>query len=268
MRGLGVSPIGYAPVRSREERDAVGTFLLAQGWAALHFGDTLRRVEEEGQTGFGLLALRDRAGAVRALALAHGTRLHLYVPAREEFPAAAGLLAERLGSLDRVTCLEAHLPGDPGPSFEASVREMTVAATLRVPARPLLPVRVATPADAGALWRTYDAVPWMRLASSAEWAARVERERTWVAELDGSVVAAARWTKSFGTVVEVGGVATTPERRRRGAATSVVVVAAAAALDEGLTPVLCFQDPELRPLYYPMGFEFVGREFVFRRRPG
>jgi predicted N-acetyltransferase YhbS len=253
-------------VRSREDRDAVGSFLLAQGWAGLHFGDTLRRLEaEEDPAGFELLWVRGPAAEVRATALVHGRRLHLFAPNRDEHPAAAGLLEERLQALDRVNCLEAHLPLDLSELFSVHLREMTVAATLRVPARQLPEVRVATPGDGAELWRIYDPVPWMRLGSPAEWAAKVARERTWVAELDGQLVAAARWTKAFGQVVEVGGVAADPALRRRGAGTAVVLAATAAALAEGLTPVLCFGDPELRPLYHRLGYELVGREFAFQR---
>ena len=256
---------GFLTVRSREARDAVGTFLLAQGWAGLHFGDTLLRLEAGEPAGLELLAVRGAASEVRAAAIVHGRRLHLFAPNREETPAADQLLDERLEALDRVNCLEAHLPRDLGPGFDGELREMTVAATLRVPARPLPEVRAGTPGDAAELWRIYDPVPWMRLDSPADWETRVARERTWVAQLDGRLVAAARWTKSFGQVVEVGGVATEPARRRLGAATAVVLAATAAALQAGLTPVLCFGDPGLRPLYYSLGFEVVGRELAFRR---
>jgi GNAT superfamily N-acetyltransferase len=257
---------GFVTVRSREARDALGTFLLAQGWAGLHFGDTLRRLEDEGGPAeFELLAVRGEASEVRAAALVHGSRLHLFAPNLDEIRAAGRLLDERLEAIDRINCLEAHLPRDLSPLFEANLREMTVAATLRVPARQLPEVRLGTPADAAELWRIYDPVPWMRLDSPAAWEVRVARERTWVAELDGELVAAARWTKAFGQVVEVGGVATDPARRRLGAGTAVVLAATAAALGEGLTPVLCFGDPELRPLYYRLGFELVGRELAFRR---
>ena len=44
---------------------------------------------------------------------------------------------------------------------------------------------------------------------------RIEEQPSWVAEVDGEVVAVARWTMSFGSWVEVGGVATHPEFRRR-----------------------------------------------------
>lgn len=260
-------PGGFRPVRSRELRDAVGTFLLAQGWAGLHCGDTLRRLEA-GRADFELLASLGSASEVRAIALVTGSRLNLFVPNSSEVPAAASLVQARLAVLDRISCLEAHLPHPLDHGFEVHRREMTVAASLRVPGRALPAVRPAGPADADQLWRVYDPVPWMRLESPADWAVRVAEERTWVAEIDGEVVAAARWTKVFGTVVEVGGVATDPSRRRLGAGTAVVLAATAAALTDGMTPVLCFGDPELAPLYYGLGFELVGTELAFRRRSG
>ncbi|MGC8474447.1 MAG: GNAT family N-acetyltransferase, partial [Candidatus Dormibacteria bacterium] len=122
-------------------------------------------------------------------------------------------------------------------------------------------------ADASALHRIYLNISWMRLDSPADWRARLRHEPTWVALEDGRVVGAARWTKRYGQVVEVGGVATDPGRRRRGAATSAVLAATAPALSAGLTPVLCFQDPALAPLYLSLGYERVGRELAFRRLP-
>jgi GNAT superfamily N-acetyltransferase len=256
----------FQRVRTQEERDAVGFFLLAQGWAGLHLGDTLRRLEAESAE-HRLLVLRGSAEEVRALAVIHKGRAELFVPLREDLPAAADLLSQQGSSMERLSCLESHLPAAPGGDFDVHVREMTVASTLRLSGREPLAARPAQIADAEELRRIYDPVPWMRLDSAAQWAERIQQQRTWVVEVDGRPVAAGRWTKSFGTAVEVGGVATDPAMRRRGAATAVVAAATAEALAQGLTPVLCFGDPELSSLYHALGFEFVGRELAFRRRP-
>jgi hypothetical protein len=106
----------------------------------------------------------------------------------------------------------------------------------------------------------------MRRESPEEWRERIAQQRCWVAEIDGQVVAVARWSMSFGPWVEVGGVATHPDFRRRGAGAAVTLAAASAALAEGRRVALRYGDPELAALYHPLGFEHVGRELVFYRR--
>jgi len=253
-------------VRTQEQRGAVTSFLLAQGWVGLHLGDSLRRLQDRGDE-LSLLALFGTSGEVRAVALSQPGRLNLLAPLAQDRPAAERLIAERLDSLERFSCLESQLPLELTNRFDVYVRDVTVAATVRVPARPLCPVRPAVAADAPDLYRIYDSVSWMRLDSPQHWAERLASERTFVAEVDGHLAAVARWTKSYGRVVEVGGVATDPVLRRRGGATAVVLAATAAALSEQMTPVLCFGEPALGALYHPLGFERVGRELAFRRRP-
>ena len=252
----------------QEQREAVGRFLLAQGWAGLHLGDTLRRLPgSERPAEAQLLGLFGPVGEVRGAAMLQRGRLQLVVPLAEDGPASVELLRSQLGLLERVSGLEGQLPAELSERFSHHPRELTVAAVLRVPERALPAVRRARPGDAGALHRIYDHVSWMRLDSPAQWSQRLAEEPSWVAEGEGRLLAVARWTKAFGGCVEIGGVATDPESRRRGAATAVVLAATAAALSAGLVPVLCFGDPGLAALYLPLGFEVVGREMVFNLRP-
>ncbi|MHB8312292.1 MAG: GNAT family N-acetyltransferase [Candidatus Dormibacteria bacterium] len=253
----------FRPVLGQEQREAVGRFLLAQGWAGLHLGDALRRQAlAEHPAESRLLSLLGAHGEVRGVALLQSGRLQLLAPLAEDRPAVAALLAEHMGTLQRVSGQQTQLPGELIERCSHHVREVTVAPVLRVPDRTLPRVRRARPGDAAALHQIYDHVSWMRLDSPDQWSQRLAQESSWVAEGAGRLLAVARWTKSFGAVIEVGGVATDPESRRRGAATAVVLAATAAALSAGLVPVLCFGDPALAALYLPLGFEFVGREIV------
>jgi len=257
----------FRPVLGPEQREAVGRFLLAQGWAGLHLGDALRRLgPDQVPAESRLLGLFGPVGEVRAAALLRRGRLQLLAPLLEDKPAVAALLDEHLDSLERVSGQPGQLPAEFTERFPHHAREVTVAAVLRVPSRSLPRVRRARPADAPALHRIYEHVSWMRLDSPEQWEQRLAEESSWVAESGGQMLAVARWSKSFGRAVEVGGVATDPARRRQGAATAVVLAATAAALRAGLTPVLCFGDPALAALYLPLGFEYVGRELVFNLR--
>ncbi len=255
----------FRPVRGQEQRGEVTSFLLAQGWAGLHLGDSLRRLEDRGEHP-DLLTVRGGSNEVRAVAFSQPGRLSLLAPLVQDRVATARLITDQLQSLERLSCLESQLPLELNDQFDVYIRDVTVAAALRVPPRSLCPVRPALVSDAQELFLIYDSVSWMRLDSPQLWAERLASERTFIAEVDGRVAAAARWTKSYGGVVEIGGVATDPLLRRRGAATAVVLAATAAALSERMTPVLCFGDPGLGGLYHPLGFERVGRELAFRRR--
>lgn len=250
-----------------EERQQVARFLLAQGWAGLHLGESLVRWEESASGRTPLWGAFGPSGELTAVAFTPLGRFHLLAPLQTDREAGHDLLRRLLPELERVSALEDHLVDRELAGFDRSIREITVAASLLVPARPLPQARRARLRDAAVLHRIYQNVSWMRLDSAADWRDRLRREPTWVVEEDGRVVAAARWTKRYGQVVEVGGVATDPERRRRGAATSAVLAATAPALSAGLTPVLCFQDPALAPLYLNLGYERVGRELAFRRLP-
>jgi predicted GNAT family acetyltransferase len=250
-----------------EERQQVARFLLAQGWAGLHLGESLVRWEESASGRTPLWGAFGPSGELTAVAFTPLGRFHLLAPLQTDREAGHDLLRRLLPELERVSALEDHLVDRELAGFDRSIREITVAASLLVPARPLPQTRRARLRDAAILHRIYQNVSWMRLDSAADWRDRLRREPTWVVEEDGRVVAAARWTKRYGQVVEVGGVATDPERRRRGAATSAVLAATAPALSAGLTPVLCFQDPALAPLYLNLGYERVGRELAFRRLP-
>jgi predicted N-acetyltransferase YhbS len=258
---------GFRVVRGQEEREAVGRFVMAQGWAGLHLGDILRRFPDSGGTAEStLLGHFGAGGELRGVALQHGQRAYVLLPMLEDRALADDFVRERLGSLERLTGVEGQLPLDLlGEQFGNELREMTVAPVLRVPERRLPVARKARKSDSAALHRIYEQVSWMRLDSADLWAQRLSEEPSWVAEVEGRLVAAARWSKSFGQLVEVGGVATDPASRRLGAATAVVIAATAAALSSGLTPVLCFGDPALGPLYYRLGFESVGRERVLHR---
>ena len=258
----------FRPVLGQEQREAIGRFLLAQGWAGLHLGDALRRLPaSERPPGTKVLGLFGPVGEVRGAAVLQRERLQVMVPLAEDRVAADDLLRAHLSSLERVSGLEGQLPAELSERFSHHARNLTVAAVLRVPQRTLPAVRRAGPGDAEALHRIYDHVSWMRLDSPAQWSQRLAEESSWVAEAGGRLLAVARWTRAFGSAVEIGGVATDPESRRRGAATAVVLAATAAALSAGLVPVLCFGDPALAALYLPLGFEVVGREMVFNLRP-
>jgi len=258
----------FRPVLGQEQREAVGRFLLAQGWAGLHLGDALRRLAlTDHPAESRLLSLLGPLGEVKGVALLQSGRLQLLAPLAEDRPAVAALLADHMDSLQRVSGQQAQLPRELTEQFSHHARDVTVAPVLRVPERTLPRVRRARAGDAAALHQIYDHVSWMRLDSPDQWSQRLAQESSWVAERGGRLLAVARWTKSFGAVVEVGGVATDPESRRRGAATAVVLAATAAALSAGMTPVLCFGDPDLAALYLPLGFEFVGREIVLNLRP-
>ena len=240
-------------------------FLLAQGWAGLHLGETLVRWEESSSGRTPLWGGFGPSGELTSVAFAPQGRFQLLAPLRADRAAGHDLLRRLLPELERVSALEDHLLERELTGFDRAIREITVAARLLVPARPLPETRRARLRDAAVLHRIYQNVSWMRLDSAADWRARLRSEPTWVVEEEGRVVGAARWTKRYGQVVEVGGVATDPGRRRRGAATSAVLAATAQALSAGLTPVLCFQDPDLAPLYLNLGYERVGRELAFRR---
>jgi predicted N-acetyltransferase YhbS len=259
--------LGFRVVRGQEEREAFGRFVMAQGWAGLHLGDILRRFPDSGgEAGSTLLGHFGARGELRGVALQHAQRAYVVLPMLEDRALADNFVRERLGSLERLTGIEGLLPPDLlGEQFGSELREMTVASVLRVPEWRLPAVRKARKTDSAAVHRIYEQVSWMRLESADLWAQRLSEEPSWVAEVGGRLVAAARWSKSFGQLVEVGGVATAPASRRQGAATAVVIAATAAAFSSGLTPVLCFGDPALGPLYHRLGFESVGRERVFHR---
>lgn len=255
----------FRPLLGPEDREAATRFLLAQGWEGLHVGESL--VRPRGGAGRPQLSgVVGPDGQLRALALLHRGRLQILAPLAEDRPATARLVERLLPDLERVSGPETQLPFRRLRSFSRSVREVTVAPVLIPPSRPLPEVRPATAGDAADLHRIYAAVSWMRQESPEDWERTLEGQPTWVALEAGRVVAAARWTKRYGRVVEVGGVATDPVRRRRGAATAVVLAATAPVLTEGLTPVLCFGDPGLSGFYLGLGFQRVGRELVFHRR--
>lgn len=255
----------FRPLLGPEDREAATLLLLAQGWGGLHLGESLLRAEGTADRPQ-LLGVRGPDADLRALALLHRRRLHVLAPLAEDRPATERLV-RRLGSaLERVSGLEGHLPFRRLAGFARSVREVTVAPVLVLPSLDLPETRVATAEDAPELHRIYESVSWMRQDGPEAWARIVASQPTWVSLEGGLVVAAARWTKRYGRVVEVGGVATSPARRRRGAATAAVLAATAPALAEGLTPVLCFGDPDLSPMYLRLGFQRVGRELVFHRR--
>lgn len=266
MVGKAVATGALRPLIGPVGREAAGRFLLAQGWEGLQLGDALLRWEAASPDRRPpLLAVVGPTGEVLALALGAANRLRLLMPLRPQQGAVRAYLKDHLAELERVSGLEGQLTPEWLPDYELAIREVTVAPSLRPPERALPSTRPARPRDAGQLHHIYEAVSWMRLEGPAEWERRIAEEPTWVAEEDGALLAAARWTKRYGQAVEVGGVATAPEHRRRGAATAVVLAATAAALIERLTPVLCFMQPELAPLYLGLGYERVGRELVFQR---
>lgn len=247
--------------------DRVRSFLLAQGWAGLSLGDYLTRLEMSGVAASEVLWwIPGRAAEARAVALLHQGVLGLLLSSSDDGPAALELIRASRGGLQRISVLEGAVLYSGLDDFHLYRRELAVAPQLQIPAFPLPETRPARPEDAEQLYHVYESVSWMREESPRAWRERIRDQRCWVAELEGRVVAAARWTMSFGPWVEVGGVATRPEFRRRSAGSAVTLAASAAALAEGRQVALRYGDPALAALYHTLGFEHVGRELAFRRK--
>ncbi len=241
-------------------------FVAAQGWAGLAAGDHARHLAQQGLAEERFFWwLPGPSDEVLAVALLAQGVLGVLAPTGAAQPAARDLLLEQAPQLHRVVVQEGQVDCSLLTGFELHRRLVTVAPELS-PAPPgLPPTRPARGTDAPALFELYDSVSWMRRESPEDWDQLLRTEPTWVAEIEGRVVAAARWSRSYGRAVEVGGVATHPGFRRRGAGTAVTRAAAAAALEQGRLTVLRYGDPELAPLYHGVGFQLVGRELVFYR---
>ncbi len=242
----------------------VRRFLVAQGWAGLLAGDYLEQHPERYRTE--VKAVLGVTGEVRALAVHPPGVLGLLLP----FPELAGpggrLVAEAAaGQVGGIVLIEGQLPSLTLPGFIRHVQEVAVGIELPPPRAALPAARLADPADAGSLRRLYDEVSWMREQSEETWRERLSQGRTWLVEQGGEAVAACRWSRAFGGLVEVGAVATRSEFRRRGLASQVVLAAGRAAEAQGLRPVLRYRNLELVALYRPLGFEPVGRELRFER---
>jgi predicted N-acetyltransferase YhbS len=258
---------GFHPVAGPEEAERARQFLLAQGWAGLAAGEHLTRLARRGVgPEEALWSLSGRTGEPRAVALLHQGLLGLLLTSDDESDPARELLDRQLPLLRQIVIPEGQVDTSGLEDFSCYRRELTVAPQIRVPEVPLLDTRAGGTEDAEQIHRVYQHVSWMSREGPDEWRRRIAEQPSWVAELDGEVVAVARWTMSFGSWIEVGGVATHPEFRRRGAGTAVTVAAASAALAAGRQVVLRYGDPALAPLYHPLGFEHVGRELVFQRR--
>ncbi|MGA7087889.1 MAG: GNAT family N-acetyltransferase [Candidatus Dormiibacterota bacterium] len=257
----------FRPVSGPGEAECARQFLLAQGWAGVAAGEHLARLARRGIGPEQVLWwLPGLAGEARAVALLHQGLLGVLLTSNDESAAARALLERQLPLLRQIVIPEGQLDTSGLEGFSYYRRELTVAPKIRVPELPLLATRAGGAGDAEQIHRVYQHVSWMSREGPEEWRRRIVEQPSWVAELDGEIVAVARWTMAFGSWLEVGGVATHPEFRRRGAATAVTVAAASAALAAGRQVVLRYGDPVLAPLYHPLGFEHVGRELVFQRR--
>lgn len=257
---------GFQPASARVAEEQIHQFLLAQGWAGLQFGDHLQRLAAQGVAPERVLWwIPGSAAEVRAVALLHQGLLGLLVPLVDERRAAQAFMQGHLGQLQRIVVVEGQLDVLSLEGFELRRRELAVAYQAKGPSPGLPDARPALPQDAAQIHRIYYEVSWMRQESAEVWRQRLLNERCWVAELDRQVVAAARWTMTFGSWVEIGGVATDPRHRRRGAAAAVTLAATAAALAESRVASLRYGDPALAALYHPLGFQHVGRELVFHR---
>ncbi|HVB13245.1 MAG TPA: GNAT family N-acetyltransferase [Candidatus Dormibacteraeota bacterium] len=257
----------FQPAAGPAAVDQVRRFLLAQGWAGLQLGDYLRRVAAERVRPEEVLWwVPGRAGEARAAAILHEDRLGLLAPFPDEQKAARVLLDRNRAQLERISAFEGQVDTSGLDEFDFYRRDLAVAEELLAPAGDLPATRPSRAEDVEQLHLIYGAVGWMREASPTVWRQRLQQEPCWVAELEGQVVAAARWTMSFGSWVEIGGVATHTRFRRRGAGSAVTLAATEAALAEGRHAVLRFGDPALASLYHPLGFQPVGRERVFHRR--
>jgi GNAT superfamily N-acetyltransferase len=257
----------FQPAADSVAVERVRRFLLAQGWSGLSAGAYLKRLALDGVKAEEVLWwVPGRAAEPRAVALVHEGLLGMLLSSSDEGPAALELLRVNRAGLQRLSVLEGpvHFPGL--EEFTLYRRELAVAPQLLTPEFSLPPTRPAVPEDAEQLYRVYESVSWMRKESPQAWRERLADQRCWVAELAGQVVAAARWTMSFGPWVEVGGVATHPDFRRRAAGTAVTLAAATAAVTEGRMVALRYSDPALAALYHTLGFEHVGRELVFHRK--
>ncbi|MGA8427422.1 MAG: GNAT family N-acetyltransferase [Candidatus Dormiibacterota bacterium] len=258
---------GFRPVAGPEEAELARQFLLAQGWAGLAAGEHLARLARRGVAAEEVLWwLTGPAGEPRALALLHQQLLGLLLTSEDASGPGRELLDRELPQLRQIVIPEGQVDTSGLDDFSCYRRELTVAPQIRLPEGPLLATRAGRIEDAEQIHRVYQHVSWMSREGPDEWRRRIAEQPSWVAELDGEVVAVARWTMSFGSWIEVGGVATHPEFRRRGAATAVTVAAASAALAGGRQVALRYGDPNLARLYHPLGFEHVGRELVFQRR--
>jgi predicted GNAT family acetyltransferase len=191
--------------------------------------------------------------------------LGLLLTSSDEGGAARALVEQNRQALRHIYVPEGQMDCSELDEFDCHRRDLVVATQLQIPELDLPAVREGSPSDAEQIHRVYQHVTWMRRESAEEWKERIAEQRCWVAELDGSLVAVARWSMSFGSWIEVGGVATDPDFRRRGAGTAVTLAATAAALAEGRQVVLRYSDLELASLYHPLGFEHVGRELSFHR---
>ncbi|MGC1909517.1 MAG: GNAT family N-acetyltransferase [Candidatus Dormiibacterota bacterium] len=247
--------------------ERVRRYLIAQWWAGLLAGEHLKRLEATGVKAEDVLWwVPGRAAEARAAALLHDGRLAVLVSSSDEGAAALELLRANRSTLRSIAVLEGPVAYSGLDEFTLYRRELAVAPQIRIPEFSLPPTRPARPDDAEQLFWVYDSVSWMRRETPEEWRDRLADQRCWVAELDGQVVAVARWTMSFGQWVEVGGVATHPEFRRQAAGSAVTLAATSAALAEGRQVALRYGDPALAALYHTLGFEHVGRELVFHRK--
>ncbi|MGH7667044.1 MAG: GNAT family N-acetyltransferase [Candidatus Dormibacteria bacterium] len=257
---------GFQPVRGGDALERVRSFILAQGWAGLQLGGHMERNSRQGTSPESMLWwVRGAAGEARAVALLHGETLGLLVPLADARAEARRMLDRYQSKLTRIYVLEGQIETSNLDEFECHRTVLAVAPQARRQSFGLPVTRPATPRDADQVHLIYSEVGWMREASAAVWRERLGGERCWVAELEGQLVAAARWTVAFGAWVEVGGVATRSQFRRRGAAAAVTWAATSAALAEGRQVALRFRDPELSALYFPLGFEPVALEQSFQR---
>ncbi len=261
------SGVDFRPVTGPQEAEGVRRFLLAQGWAGLAAGYELTRLARRGVKPEEVLwLLPGRAEETRAVAFLHQDLAGLVLTSSDQGLAAQALLHDHLPLVRHIAVMEGQVDCSGFDEFDCYRREITVAPELRTPDAPLPAIRPGTSQDVDQIQAVYQHVTWMRRDTPEGWRQRIAEQPCWVAEVDGEVVAVARWTMSFGSWVEVGGVATRPDFRRHGAATAVTVAAAAAALAAGRQVALRYGDPALATLYHPLGFEHVGRELVFQRR--
>ncbi|MGC1183947.1 MAG: GNAT family N-acetyltransferase [Candidatus Dormiibacterota bacterium] len=259
--------LSFQPVSGLADVERARQFLLAQGWAGLPAGAHLLRLVDQGVDPAGVIWwVPGRAGEPRALALLHQGLLGFLLTSNDEGPAARTMLENNLARLQQVHVPAGQVDCSSLEAFDSYHRDIAVAPSVRPPAAALPPTREGVMEDAEQIHRVYQHVSWMRRESPEEWRERIAQQRSWVAELQGQVVAVARWTMAFGGWVEVGGVATHPDSRRKGAGAAVTLAATSAALAEGRQVALRYGDPALAALYHPLGFEHVGRELVFYRR--
>lgn len=157
------------------------------------------------------------------------------------------------------THLRESIPAD------AEIRPMNMARMRRLiePQFPLLPARIATPADAEGINRSMFQIEEFRsmITDTLEERIRLSKAKItdgfsthFIIEEDGVVIANANTIVISRHAAMIGGVFTLPAYRKTGLATSVVSRLCWHLLERDVVPVLFFENPEAATIYHKLGF--------------